>query len=57
MDEMTKIQIPLKDYYEIVNEFHPLSGFVHAFLIMKLSNFPSFRVIRVLIASQSTFEK
>ena len=28
----------------------------NAFLIMKLSKLPSFKVIRALIASQSTFE-
>ena len=49
----------LKEYYEIVDEARPLSGFVpthadsrNAFIIMKLSKLPSFRVIR-----QSTFEK
>ena len=59
---------PLKDYYEIVGESRPLSmllaffpthaDFVYrnAFLLMKLSNPPSFRAIRALIASQSTFE-
>ena len=56
----------LKEYYEIVDEACPLSGFFphiliffygNAFLIMKLSKLPSFRVIRALIASQSTFEK
>ena len=31
--------------------------YINAFLIMKLSKLPSFRVIRALIASQSTFEK
>ena len=38
---------------------HPRCWFVYrnAFLIMKLSNLPSFRAIRVLIALQSTFEK
>ena len=57
----------LKEYYEIVGESRPLSGFFpthagcwvfyrNAFLIMKLSNPPSFRAIRALIASQSTFE-
>ena len=55
----------LKEYYEIVDEARPLSGFfpTHAdffygnsFLIMKLSKLPSFRAIRALIASQSTFE-
>ena len=55
----------LKEYYEIVDEACPLSGFVHthadfvygnAFISMKLSKLPSFRPIRALIASQSTFE-
>ena len=55
----------LKEYYEIVGESRPLSAFSpkhadffyrNAFLIMKLSNPPSFRAIRALIASQSTFE-
>ena len=45
----------------IVDEARPLSGYftTHAdfFTEMKLSKLPSFRVIRVLIASQSTFEK
>ena len=39
----------LKEYYEIVNEARSLSG--------NLSNIPSFRAIRVPIASQSTFKK
>ena len=52
--------------HEIVEEARPLSGFVpthadsfytNAFLIIKLSKLLSFRVIRALIASQSTFEK
>ena len=53
-------------YYATVNEARPISGFSptdavflfyrNAFLIMKLSNPPSFRAIRALIASQSTFE-
>ena len=56
----------LKEYYEIVDEARPLSGYIpthadffyrNAFLIMKLSKLQSFRVIRALIASQSTFEK
>ena len=51
--------------HEIVGESRPLIGiFSHtcwlvywnAFLIMKLSNPPSFRAIRALIASQSMFE-
>ena len=54
----------LKEYYEIVDEARPLSGFFphmlffygNAFIIMKLSKLPSFRAIRALIASQSTFE-
>ena len=55
----------LNEYYEIVGESRPLSGFfpTHAdFCIHKCisnhetSNPPSFRVIRALIASQSTFE-
>ena len=52
----------LKEYYEIVGESRPLSAYfpkhadLLAFLIMKLSNPPSFRAIRALIASQSTFE-
>ena len=56
----------LKEYYEIVNEARPLSGFVptdadffgrNGFLIMKLSKLPIFRAIQALVASQSTFEK
>ena len=56
----------LKEYYEIVNEARPLSmefipkdDFIYrnAILRMKLSNLPSFRTIRAIIASQSTFEK
>ena len=59
------LNLALKEYYEIVDEARPLSGFFpthagffygNAFLIMKLSNPPSFRAIRALIASQSTFE-
>ena len=55
----------LNEYYEIVDEARPLSGFVsthadflyrNAFLIVKISNPPSLRAIRALIASQSTFE-
>ena len=55
----------LKEYYEIIDEAHPLSGFFpthgdfvyrNTFLIMKLGKPPSFIVIRALIASQSTFE-
>ena len=56
----------LKEYYEIVGESRPLSGFfpTHAYFfngkcISKhetISNPPSFREIRALIASQSTFE-
>ena len=58
-------EVSLKEYYEIIDEARPLSWFfpTHAdfvygntFLIMKLSNPPSFRAIRALIASQSTFE-
>ena len=57
--------LSLKEYYEIVGEARPLSGFflhtclfcyTNAFIInviMKLSKFPVFRVIRALIASQS----
>ena len=60
------LSIWLKEYYEIVNEARPLSGFFshgcwffyrNAFLIMKPSKLPSFRAIRALSASQSTFEK
>ena len=49
----------LQEYYEIVDDARPLSGFLpthadffygNAFLIMKLSKHPSFKV------SQSTFE-
>ena len=49
----------LKEYYEIVDEARPLSGFFYthadffyrnAFLIMKLSK------LRALIVSQSTFQ-
>ena len=56
----------LKAYYEIINEARPLSGFfptnadylkIKSFIIMKLSNLPSFRAIRALFASQLTFEK
>ena len=60
---MTKIFVIglfyLKEYYEIVGESHPLSAFFpkhadffygNAFLIMKLSNPPSFRAIQALIA-------
>ena len=57
----------LKKYYEIVNEARPLLGFFshknadfvyrNTFIIIKLSNLPSFRSIRALIASQSTFGK
>ena len=58
----------LKEYYEVVDEARPLSDFfpthadfffteMHFFLIMKLSKLRSFREIRALIASQSTFEK
>ena len=48
----------LKEYYEIMDEARPLSGFfpTHADFFMKLSNPPNFRAIRALIASQSTFE-
>ena len=55
----------LKEYYEIVDEAHSLSQFFptqadlfygNAFIIMKLSKLPSFKVIQALIASQSTFE-
>ena len=56
----------LKEYYEIVNEARPLSGFFfpthadiffyrNAFIIMKRSKPPSFRVIRALIAVNSVF--
>ena len=48
----TQAKIYLKEYYEIVDEARPLSGFVpthadfrNAFIIMKLSKLPSFRVI------------
>ena len=60
------ILLSLKEYYDIVNEARPLSGISsadsdfllkNAFLIMKLSNLPSFKAIRALIASQWTFEK
>ena len=56
----------LKEYYEIIGEGRPLSGFFNthadccyrnAFIIMKLSKIPSFRMIRAVIASQSMFEK
>ena len=55
----------LKEYYEIINEvlnqdFSPeiLIFFArNAFLIIKLSNLPSFRANQALIASQSTFEQ
>ena len=56
----------LKEYYEIVDEARPLSGFFsphmlifyrNVFLIMKLCKLQSFRVIQALIASQSTFRK
>ena len=57
----------LKEYYEIVDEARPLSGFfspTHAdFLLQKCisshetKHIASFQVIRALIASQSTFEK
>ena len=55
----------LKEYCKIVGESRPLSAFFpthadffyrNAFLLMKLSNPPSFKVIRALIASQSMFE-
>ena len=55
----------LMEYYEIVDEARPLSGFFptnadfvyrNTFIIMKLSKPPSVRVILALIASQSTFE-
>ena len=64
-EEITLNVFNLKEYYEIVDESRPLSGFFpthadffyrKAFIIMKLSNPPNFRAIRALIASQSTFE-
>ena len=54
----------LKECYEIVGESRPLSGFPHADFLRKcisnheydISNPPSLRAIRALIASKSTFE-
>ena len=61
-----KSKTNLKEHYEIVGESHPLSGFfspTHADCLQKcISNHEtkqsstSFREIRALIASQSTFE-
>ena len=58
------IYFTLKEYYEIVDEAsiricsHTCWLFYwNAFIIMKLSKLPSFRVIRAVIASQSTFDK
>ena len=61
-----EVSSSLKEYYvyEMVGESRVLSGFIpthadffyrNAFLIIKLSNPPSFRAIRAPIASQSTF--
>ena len=57
----------LKEYYEIINGSQPSIRISphrcrfflknrNAFLLKKLSNLPSFRVIGALIASQSMFE-
>ena len=59
------LSLTLNEYYEMVGDSRPLSGFLpthadlfyrNAFIIMELSNPPSFRAIRAVIASQSTFE-
>ena len=63
------LSIHLKEYYEIVGEGRPLSGFfphtcwfflqkcISNHEIKQASKFQKFRMIRALIASQSMFEK
>ena len=53
------VHLLIKEYYKIVDEARTHADFFYsyAFLIMKLSTLPSFKVIQALIASQSTFEK